>query len=189
MDSYRKSHDILIQRLCGRERITFTDLFWLELLHVDSGALARDPGGLLNFLEPYLRQLALNCRLSGNFALLVDHTTEYVQRAAVTKPTPADVQHACNACALLRCISAFLLSVTPPQDAGALFAPPEASQHSGDILGRLIRCCLAALGYAPDTEQRYALLITVEGLCITLCSSQLYYADADTPGAHHAVAH
>ena len=183
MDMYLTSHAPLIQRLCGKDSVPFDDLFWLELLRFERSFLTRDPTATLAFLEPNLQQLAIHNGHSGNFAQLAAHCAEYISRSTQPEAGTADLQHACNACALLSCATAYLLSVTPPQNVGSLFTPPQGSSAGTDVLGRLMHACLHTLGSTPSDGLLYALHVAVQSLCVTLCSSQLYYANADTPGA------
>jgi hypothetical protein len=182
MDAFKYSHTLLVQRLVGREPLGLSEPFWLELLRFDGGYLTANPAPLLAFLEPYLRQFAINNPLSGNFFRLNTHVAEQLRRAIHSEATAADWQHACNACSLLSAVTAYFLSVTHPQNLISLYVDIRPSESSKDVLGQLVNVCLEHIERPQDTDEAYPLLIAVHSLCITFCSSQLYFTDATTPG-------
>lgn len=182
MDQYKQSHALLIQRLVGRDSLPIDDPYWLELLRFERGHLTARPAALLTFLQPYLGQFAVNNPLSGNFSVLVTHTVEFLGRASAPSASAADVQHGCNATALLSAVAANFLSVTPPQDVAALFSGPSVASLRTDALGQIVDACLDIVCLDAHEGPKYTLLVACLALLLTLCSSQAYFLDASAPG-------
>jgi hypothetical protein len=179
MDSFSKSHHVLLQRFCSRESVPFDDPFWFEIAHAEEHLLST-PQPFLDFLRPYCAQLAANNAVTHNFGCLALHAADQLSSLAV-ESSAAAIKDACNSCALLNAFTAHLLSLVP----GSLhdvFVAPANSGDSRDVLGLLVQACFHEITCSLQDDRHYPVLVASLLLCITICSVQLHCKGACMPG-------
>jgi hypothetical protein len=180
MASFGKSHHVLLQRFCSKERVPFDDPFWFELAHSEEQLLS-NPQDLFDICRPYCVQLAVNNIGTHNFGCLALHGVDQLT-CLEADSSPATIKDVCNSCALLNAFTAHLLAIVPPGSLRDAFSALENEGAPRDVLGLLVQACFQEIMCNLHDKQRYPVLVAVLLLCITLCSSQVHCKDACMPG-------